>query len=54
MSDGDEMAYKEFRYPDGKVLRHTKQDFQAIVEYFIWLDRQATKLRAEGKIPCED
>ena len=44
-----EKVYKEFKYPNGKTLRLTKEDFEAIVKHFIWLDQQEKFLRFRGK-----
>jgi hypothetical protein len=33
-------AYKEFKCPNGHIVRLTKDEFQKIVDWFVWLDKQ--------------
>lgn len=50
VASGEGETYKEFKYPDGRILRLTKSEWDEIVRHFIWLDNQATFLHKSGRI----
>jgi len=50
VESGDRSIFKEFKYPDGRILRLTKPEWDEIVRHFIWLDKQALLLQKSGRI----
>lgn len=47
--DEKEPIYKEYKYPDGRVLRLTKEEFEKVCEVFLMLEN--TQREKEGRAP---
>ena len=49
VESGERPIYKEYEYPDGRILRLTKEEFDAIADVFIMLAEQHLRNEKEQK-----